>query len=213
MINIKKVSRVLLIFVLLAVICFQGYYVYSQDGLIDSQEKNIITKKERINTLTASLSNLQVELSYSQAEYTRLSEELDDLKTELQKLEEREAQLHKFQRWRDGIVNYDELKEWLRKDRSERLTASWSGECAKNLIMSGEENGWDMAYVTLGFEFRGKGLCVWLCAIELSDRGEVWIIPWKDEVIEPCRVGDKLPPSIHGGKYYDDEIVDITVVY
>ncbi len=213
MINIKKVSSDLLILVLLAVICFQGYYVYSQGRLIDSQEENIIAKKEMINTLTASISDLQVELSYSQAERTRLSEELDDLKTELLKLEEREAQLQKFKRWRDGIVDYDELKEWLRKDGSERLAASWSGECTKNLIMSGEENGWDMAHVTLGFEFRGKGLCVWLCAIELSDRGEVWIIPWKDEVIEPCRLGDKLPPSIHGGKYHDVEIVDIMVVY
>lgn len=208
--NYVRFASIFIISLLVAV-SIESFLIIDWSWTIKGKEEAIDAKSRDVMELKADVVALQDDILRVRGEYNELRLEHDRLRREVGEYAD---SLRRLERWREGVVSYSELEEWLGGDKTEYESANWSSEVAARLIEKGEENGWDMAYVNLEFktssgELRAHGLC----AIKLSDRGEVWIIPWRDEVIDPLRVGDELPPIIHGGEFPGAVICDLTVVY
>lgn len=196
---------------LLVAVSIESFLIIDRSWTIKGKEEAIDAKSRDVMELRADVAALQDDILKARGEYNELRLEHERL---LREVGGYAGSLRRLKRWREGVVSYSELKEWLRGDKTEYEPANWSVEVAAKLIGKGEENGWDMAYVNLEFKTSSGELRAYgLCAIELSDRGEVWIIPWRDEAIDPLQVGDELPPIIHGGEFPGAVICDVTIIY
>ncbi|MEM3108247.1 MAG: hypothetical protein QW569_00705 [Candidatus Bathyarchaeia archaeon] len=179
------------IILLLGIAVFEAFYAYNLSSLIESQDASIRSLEEEYSNLSEEKVSLEDKLTGLSSELESEREQVDQLLLERDRLKADMENLTVPAKRERVKPTYDEFRKWLKRDKTDQLTyKKFRFDCddfASTLIEKGEENGWDMAYVYI---WDGKGSGHALCAIELKDKGTVWVEPQEDKVFPPKKVGE-----------------------
>ncbi len=177
--------------ILVGAVTFESLYAYSQVPLIEKNGDTIRAMEKVIESLSKKIAAVRTDLSEVEANIQSLQEQTDELRSQKFRLQSEIDDLEKLPKKKESIrPSYDEFRKWLHRDETNRHRyRKFAFDCddfAAMLIERGEENGWDIAFVYI----RGEGGAHALCAIELEDRGLVWVEPQRDSIFEPKKVGE-----------------------
>jgi hypothetical protein len=201
----RQVFIYLIVIILIGAVTFEAFFGYNQISLLKNQSIAIKEKENETEDLLNQITTLQMDLVNVKDDLNSLQEQIDEI--ESQKLELKseidsiELKIDAFKQEDVLKPSYEEFSNWLDEDDTDKqrykLHIFDCDDYTAMLIERGEMNGWNLAWVYFWDEEKSAHV---LCAIELKDRGLVWIEPQKDLIFDPKKIGENYLPGWEIGK-------------